>query len=65
MMQKNIGPADRVIRALIGLFFLLGAWVYSSWILLAVALFCFYEALASWCIIYQLMGKSSCPIDKE
>lgn len=64
-MQKNIGPADRVIRALIGLFFLLGAWVYSSWILLAVALFCFYEALASWCIMYQLMGKSSCPIDKE
>jgi hypothetical protein len=65
MMQKNIGPADRVIRALIGLFFLLGAWVYSSWILLAVALFCFYEAIASWCLMYQLMGKSSCPIDKE
>lgn len=65
MMQKNIGPADRVIRALIGLFFLMGAWVYSSWILLAVALFCFYEAIASWCLMYQLMGKSSCPIDKE
>lgn len=64
-MQKNIGPADRVIRALIGLFFLMGAWVYSSWILLAVALFCFYEAIASWCLMYQLMGKSSCPIDKE
>lgn len=62
-MKKNIGTADRLIRAAIGIFLLALAWWLASWILLAFALFTFYEAFASWCVLYQIVGKNSCPID--
>lgn len=61
-MKKNIGTADRLIRLGIGLFLLGIAWWAGSWIILAAALFTLFEALASWCIVYQLLGKSSCPL---
>jgi hypothetical protein len=64
-MKKNIGIQDRIIRFVIGLLLLAIAWWQMSWIALALALFTFYEALASWCIFYQLIGKSSCPINKD
>jgi Protein of unknown function (DUF2892) len=64
-MQKNIGTADRLLRFLIGVFFLILAWWQSSWIALAIAFFTFYEAFASWCILYQILGKSSCPINRD
>lgn len=65
MMKKNIGTTDRLIRLAIGLVFLFVAWWESSWIALIIALFTFYEAAASWCILYQFLGKSSCPIDHD
>jgi hypothetical protein len=61
-MKKNIGTTDRILRLMIGIVLLALAWWQSSWLLLAFALFTFYEALASWCILYQLLGKNSCPI---
>lgn len=63
-MKKNIGARDRLLRAVFGLLLLGFAWWTQSWLLLGGALFCFYEALASWCLLYQLLEKSSCPIDK-
>lgn len=64
-MKKNIGTTDRIIRLLIGIALLALAWWQGSWILLAFALFTFYEALASWCVLYALFGKNSCPIDRK
>lgn len=63
-MKKNIGLTDRLIRFALSLLFFGLAWWYASWIFLAVALFTLYEAIASWCVLYQILGKSSCPIDK-
>lgn len=65
LMKKNIGTFDRLIRLAIGIILLAYAWWQSSWIALAAALFTFYEALAGWCILYQLIGKSSCPINQD
>lgn len=62
-MHKNIGTTDRLIRLAIAVGLLLFAWWQSSWIALAFAIFTFYEALAGWCVMYQLLGKNSCPID--
>lgn len=62
-MNKNIGPTDRLLRAILGVLLLLFAWWQSSWIALGFAIFTFYEALASWCILYQLIGKNTCPIE--
>ncbi len=64
-MKKNIGTQDRVIRFVMGLLLLFYAWWQSSWLALGFSLFTFYEALSSWCIVYQLLGKTSCPIDRD
>ena len=61
MPKKNIGTSDRLIRAGLGMLLLFLAWELGSWIALGLALFTFYEAIASWCVIYQLIGKNSCP----
>lgn len=64
VVKQNIGTKDRVIRFVIGVILCIYAWLQSSWIALAVASFTFYEALASWCIIYQILGKNSCPVEE-
>jgi len=67
-MKKNIGTVDRLLRLGFGIVCLLlayrvgGGWL--SWLLVATGIFCFYEAAASWCVIYQILGKNSCPIKK-
>lgn len=63
-MQKNIGTPDRLLRLAIAIVLLIFAYWYSSWILLGFGLFTLYEAVASWCVLYQLLGRNSCPIDK-
>lgn len=62
-MKKNIGTADRVLRFILALLVLIYSWWAASWIALAIALFVFYEAIAGWCVVYQILGKNSCPID--
>lgn len=64
-MTKNIGTPDRLFRLAIAILLLIYAWWQSSWIALGFSLFTFYEALASWCILYQILGKNSCPIKKK
>jgi len=64
-MTKNIGLNDRLLRAFFGILLLILAWWLSSWIILAFAVFCFYEAVASWCAFYQLIGKNSCTINRN
>lgn len=66
-MKKNIGTTDRIIRfifgliALIAVFFVTG--LISKVILIIIGLFCFYQAAVGWCLLYQLIGKNSCPIE--
>lgn len=62
-MKKNIGTSDRLIRLGLAIILYIYAWWAGSYIALGFALFTTYEALASWCIIYALLGKNSCPID--
>ncbi|MBA3958397.1 MAG: DUF2892 domain-containing protein [Parachlamydiaceae bacterium] len=61
-MKKNIGLTDRLLRLGVAVLLLGMAWWWSSWILLLFSLFTFFEALASWCVIYQIIGKNSCPL---
>jgi hypothetical protein len=63
-MKKNIGTRDRLIRLGLAGVFLGLSWYFKSWILLLVALFIFYEAFIGWCIVYQLLGKTSCPLNR-
>lgn len=63
-MKKNIGTTDRLLRLAIALILLGAAWWWASWIVFIVACFAIYEALVGWCLVYQLLGKNSCPIDR-
>jgi hypothetical protein len=60
-MKKNIGKPDRLLRLIVGILLLGCAYWKMSWILLVLALFTLFEALMSWCILYQILGKNSCP----
>lgn len=65
MIKKNIGTSGRILRLTIALLLLAYAIWQHSWIALLFSLFTFFESYMSWCIVYQLLGKSSCPIDKD
>jgi hypothetical protein len=64
MIKKNIGTPDRLLRLTIAVVLLTLAYLKASWILLLIGLFVLFEAAFSWCILYQILGKSSCPIKK-
>lgn len=64
MFKQNIDTAGRILRFVIGIVLLVLAYYRMSWILLALALFCFVEVLMGWCAFYQLIGKNSCPRNK-
>ena len=65
LLQKNIGTRDKVARGVIALLLFILAYAYSSWILLAFALFTVFEVLFSWCIFYQVIGRNTCPLDTK
>ena len=60
-MKKNIGKPDRILRLIVGILLLGWAYWKMSWILLVLGLFTLFEAYMSWCILYQILGKNSCP----
>jgi uncharacterized membrane protein len=64
-MKSNMGTTDRVIRLIMAVLLLIYAYSQSSWLAFACSLFTFYEASASWCVLYQLIGKNSCPLSKS
>ncbi|MBA3238806.1 MAG: DUF2892 domain-containing protein [Parachlamydiaceae bacterium] len=64
-VKKNIGTYDRLFRFTLAVILLFFSWWYASWIVLGFGLFTLYEALASWCVVYHLLGKNSCPISKK
>ena len=65
ILPKNIDLLGRLIRLAIGIALLVYAYWKMSWIPLIVALFVIFEALMSWCIVYHILGKTSCPIKKD
>jgi hypothetical protein len=60
-MKKNIGKPDRILRLIVGILLLGWAYWQMSWVLLVLGLFTLFEAYMSWCILYQILGKNSCP----
>jgi len=62
--SKNIGTYDRVVRIGIGVLLLLVAitTTWNPWLLFFSG-FAFFEAIFSWCGLYAVLGKSTCPIN--
>ncbi|OGN63655.1 MAG: hypothetical protein A3E80_02675 [Chlamydiae bacterium RIFCSPHIGHO2_12_FULL_49_9] len=64
-LTKNIGSTGRLIRLGVCLLLLGYAYWKGSWIALGAALFVFFEVYFSWCIVYQILGINSCPVDRR
>jgi hypothetical protein len=60
-MKKNMNNFDRLVRLAIAILFFIVAYFRESWILVLAGGFILFEALMSWCIVYQILGKNSCP----
>jgi hypothetical protein len=65
--QKNIGTFDRVLRLAIAVFIIMYMILATHTILVMIvlgilALFCVYQAIAGWCLWYQIIGKNTCPV---
>lgn len=67
-MRPNIGITDQFIRMSLGLTLAaMGALVAMNistlpgLLLLAIGAFSAYEATVQWCVIYELLGKNTCP----
>jgi hypothetical protein len=61
-MKQNIGTGDRLLRLILGIS--LVAWGVGSRSGFTVigGLFSIYEAVSSWCVFYQLIGRNTCPL---
>lgn len=64
-LKKNIGTTDRWIRFALAVLLLFYAYWQMSWIALVCSLFVFFESLMSWCVLYQILGKNSCPVKRK
>lgn len=64
-LKKNLNASGRIVRLLIAIALFAYALWKMSWIAFLAALFVLFESIMSWCVIYQLLGKSSCPIKKK
>lgn len=62
MVAKNIGKNDRVLRFIFAVGLLFSYFYFRHNLLLFFSGFCFYEAFFSWCGLYALIGKNSCPL---
>lgn len=62
MFPKNIGATGRLTRFVIAVALTVGAYLFQSWIVLAIALFVYFEALKGWCIFNHLIGRNECQI---
>ncbi len=61
-MQQNIGKWDRVFRLTIAVILIVIAIVQKSLGTMLMGLFTLYEALAGWCVFYQLLGRNTCEL---
>lgn len=58
----NLSLQDRLVRFSSGIALLVFGVYFSSSLLLLFAGFSFFEATARWCVVFALLGKSSCPL---
>lgn len=64
-MEKNLGTADRAVRAVVGVVVFAGCftWPHTIWGMLGVVPFS--TAVLGYCPVYRLFGIRSCPVGRE
>ena len=69
MFRNNVGGADRIIRALIGVALIAVFFMYPDmawkWVSLIVGLILLFTSVMSSCMIYSVLGMSTNKSDDE
>ncbi len=64
-MVKNVGTVDKIVRVIVGILALVGAFLVSGTVLKVilgiVAIMMFFTAITGYCGLYQVLGISTCP----
>jgi len=65
-MTKNVGTIDRIIRAVLGVIFVLSFFFLKSLlfkiILLILGIVLIFTAITGFCSLYKILGISTCPL---
>ena len=64
MLKQNVGQVDRLIRLVLGLVIAVAGLYFGSWWGL-LALIPLGTAAMSSCLLYTLVGISTCPIEPK
>ena len=69
-MKTNVGTVDRIIRAVVGLAALLGAFALGSGsiafvLLMVVGAILLVTAAVGFCPLYRVFGISTCPVARS
>jgi len=63
MFTKNVGSADRILRAVIGVVLIAVFFMYPDlgwrWVALVVGLIALFTAVMSSCLLYRIFGMST------
>ncbi len=64
-MVKNVGTIDKIVRVIVGILALVGAFLVSGTVLKVilgiVAILMFFTAITGYCGLYRVLGISTCP----
>jgi hypothetical protein len=64
-LKKNLDTKGRILRLTFAILLLLYSYLERSYLAFFGALFVFFEAAASWCIVYQIFGINSCSVSSS
>jgi hypothetical protein len=62
-MGQNVGMADRIVRIILAVVFIILALVYSPWWFIP-AVIALVTGIVGWCPIYALFKRNTCTAEK-
>jgi len=63
-MGQNVGIADRIVRIVLAVVFIVLAIKYSFWWYIPAAI-ALVTGVVGWCGLYSLFGWNTCPLEKS
>lgn len=65
LFPRNLDSKGRWLRFFFSFALFLYAYFAESLVALGFAFFTLFEALRGWCVVFQMLGKTSCPIKRK
>lgn len=65
MLKVNEGNTDRIVRIIVGIALIVLGLATSQLLLAVVGLVPLLTGLSGFCLIYRLLGISTCPVENK